>query len=99
MHAAMERPLSEAAIRTGNEIFAPDQPRQPHDALGHQFRMLDNVGGMADHAGDENAVRRQLGGFPYPPFMLVTGVSALNDISADFHAQNEVDDIFERHVG
>src|SRR5215472_9500271 len=28
---------------------------QPDDALGNEFRVLDDIGGMADHAGDETA--------------------------------------------
>ena len=72
---------------------------EPHDALGDEFRMLDHVGGVADDAGDEHFVLRQLDVFPDPPFVLVARIGAFDDEGADIHAEDEIDDVFERHVG
>src|SRR5207249_6304743 len=37
-------PGAEAAIRPGDDVLAADQPRVAADALGHQVRVLDEVG-------------------------------------------------------
>src|SRR5690349_9171047 len=99
MDSAMERPLGKAAIGSGNEIFTSDESRQPHDPFGDEFGMFDHIGGMADDARNEQAVRWQLGRFPHPPFMFMARIGALDDIGPDLHAQNQIDDVFERNVG
>src|SRR5215469_17569662 len=98
MDAAMERPLGEAAIGSGQEIFPPDQPGKPHDAFSHQFGMFDNVGGMADHARKEQSTGWQFCAFPDPPLMFVPRIGAFDDIGANLHAQYEVDNVAERYV-
>src|SRR6202040_664925 len=95
---AVKRPLGKAAIGSGKKIFASDQPRGTHDPLGDELRMFDYIGGMTDDAGNEQPVRRQFSRFPHPPFMFVTRIGALDDISADLHTQNEIDDVLERYV-
>jgi hypothetical protein len=45
---------TQSAIGAGHDILAPDESRKALNALGHEFRMLDNAGGMAHHAGDED---------------------------------------------
>ena len=88
----------ETAIGAGNDVVAPDQAGQPHDAFGNQFRMLDDVGGVADHAGNEHFALGQLGLFPHPPFVLVARIGAFDHQRADIEPQNNVDDVLERHV-
>jgi hypothetical protein len=44
---------AEAAIRTRNEVFPADNLRIAHDAIGHDLRMLDDIGGVADDARNE----------------------------------------------
>src|SRR5215471_17035580 len=41
---------AKAAIRAGDDVFAADDLGVAHDAIGDDLRMLDDVGGMADHA-------------------------------------------------
>ena len=77
----------------------PTSLAQPHDALGDQFGMLDHIGGVADDAGNEHLALRQLDVFPHLPFMLVARIGAFDDIGADFHAEDEIDDVLQRHVG
>src|SRR5260221_13022187 len=50
MHPAVKRALGETAIGACHHILAPEQPGEAHDALGDQLGMLDDVGGVADHA-------------------------------------------------
>src|SRR6516162_4945174 len=54
MDATRERALREAAIGAAHDVFATDDLGQPDDALGNELRVLDDVGGMADHAGNQN---------------------------------------------
>ena len=77
----------------------PTSLRQPHDALGDQLRMLDDIGGVADDAGNEHLARRQFRALPHAPFVLVARIGAFDDEGADLHAEDEIDDVLERHVG
>ena len=63
---------AEAAIGAGDHVFAARHLGEAADAVGHQFGMLDYVGGVADDAGDEDFPLRQLGVLPDPPFMFAT---------------------------
>ena len=98
MDPAVKWALGKPAIGPGDDVLAPDQSRQPHDALGHQFRVLDHVGGVADDAGNEHPARWQFGSFPHPPFVLVARIGSFDDKCADFHAEDEIDDVLERNV-
>src|ERR1700730_17337058 len=52
------RTLRETAIRTGDDVLAADKRCEANDSLGNELRMLDDVGGVADHAGDQHLIRR-----------------------------------------
>jgi hypothetical protein len=45
MHAA-----AEAAVGAGDDIFSPDDFSKHYDAIGEQFRVLDEIGGVAGDA-------------------------------------------------
>ena len=96
MDPAIEWPLGKAAISPCYQIFAPHQPCKTHDALRDQSRMLDHIRGVTDDARDQRAARWQLGGFPDTPFVLVARIGDFD--SADLHAQDDIDNILERHV-
>src|SRR5262245_56579700 len=49
VNAPVERALREAAVGARHDPVAPDELRQAHDALRYELRMLDYVGGVADH--------------------------------------------------
>ena len=55
MHALRKRRLGEAAIGAAHDILLTDDLGKPDNALRHQFRMFDNVGGVADDAGMAHA--------------------------------------------
>ena len=71
VHAAIERPLRETAIRTGNHILASDKSGQPDDAFGDQFGMLDHVGRVADDARNEDLSGPKLCVLPQLPLVLM----------------------------
>jgi len=87
MHALGKRALGESAIGAAEHIVAADDLGQPDQALGDQLRVLDNVGGVADDAGDEFATGRQLDVLPDRPFVLVARVGLLDAVMADLHLQ------------
>src|ERR1051326_2201304 len=50
MPTRVERALREAAVGAAHHVFAAEHAGEPPDPLGHEFRMLDDVGRVADHA-------------------------------------------------
>ena len=98
MHPLRERALGEAAIGAAHHVLAADDFGQPHDPLGHQLRMLDDVGGVADDAGDQLLAGRQLDALPHRPFVLVARIGLLDAVGADLHLQQQIDDVLQRHV-
>ena len=60
MDAARERALREAAIGAADHVVAPDDPGKPYDALGDEFWMLDDIGGVTDHPRDQDLARSEL---------------------------------------
>ena len=58
MDAPVERALGETAIGAGNKILPSDQAPKAHDPLGDELGMLDDIGGMADDAWNEQTARR-----------------------------------------
>ena len=55
-----------------------------HDALGDQFRMLDEVRSRIDHARDDRLAVRQLDVLPDLPLVAVTRIGAGNDTASGF---------------
>ena len=51
---------ADAAIGAGQHVLAPDELRIAHEALGDEIGMLDEIGAMADDAGNERRALRQL---------------------------------------
>ena len=42
---------AKAAVRAGDNVFAADHRGETRDALGHEFRVLNQIGRVADDAG------------------------------------------------
>src|ERR1700759_36127 len=74
MHAAVERPLSKAAVGPGNDILAPDELGVADDAFAHELRVLDHIGGMADDTRHQDLARRQFDVLPDAPFVLMAWI-------------------------
>src|SRR5215831_6716058 len=67
----------EAAVASGHHPLAPDDLRVAHEALRHQLRVLDEVGGGVEHAGDDNLVVGQTHLAEHHPLVLMPAVGAL----------------------
>src|SRR6266849_7544868 len=74
MNAAIEGALRKAAVGARHHVLAPQEIGEAQDALGDKLGVLDHIGDVADHAGDQHLARRQFHVPPYLPFMLVAGV-------------------------
>jgi hypothetical protein len=44
---------AETAVGAGDNVFSADDVGESDDAIRYQFRVLDEVGGMADDTGDQ----------------------------------------------
>ena len=95
----MADPCAKPAIGAGQHILAPDEARVAHEALGDEIGVLDEIGAMADDAGDEGRAVGQLQILEDPPFVLVTRVGGLNRIAPGIDPENEVNDVLEREIG
>src|SRR3954447_25566599 len=93
MHALRKRRLGKAAIGAAHDILLTDDLGKPDDALGHQFRMFDNIGGVADDAGNQHLAGRELDRSPDHPFVLMARIGGLELIGAHVHLQHEIDDV------
>src|SRR4029453_3177748 len=74
--------LRKAAIGPAHDVLASDDVGEPHDALGHEFGMLDDIGRVADDARDQHLAWRQLDRSPDHPFVLVARIGGLELIGA-----------------
>ncbi len=94
----MADPRADPAIGAGEHVFAADQPGIAHQPLGDEIGMLDEIGAMADDAGDQGGARRQFRLLEDAPLMLVAGIGGLDGEAARLHAKDQVDDVTERDV-
>ncbi len=95
----MERALGESAVGARHQVLAAEQLAEAHQPLGHQLRVLDDVGSVADHPRHQDFPWRQLDALPDAPLVLVARVGALDEIGAGADFQDQVDDVLQRHVG
>jgi hypothetical protein len=65
--APVERPLREAAIRSGEHALAPDELAVADDGLGDELGMFHHIGGVTDDARDQRLACRQLHLLPHFP--------------------------------
>jgi hypothetical protein len=60
VHGAEAREGAEAAVRAGHHPVLAEDLGEPLEALAHEVRVLDEVGGRVHHAGNEDLVVRHL---------------------------------------
>ena len=86
-----------AAVGSGDDVFASDQFRKPQDPFGDQFRVLHQVGGVADHARYEDLPLGELDLLEDMIFVLVPRIRRFERIGAGVDLQNDVDDVLQVH--
>ena len=92
-------PAAEAAIGAGDDVLAPYHPGEVEDAVGDDLRVLDDVGGVADDARDQDFSVGQLDVSPDFPLVLVPDVAGLDRVSANANLKQDVDDVPEWQIG
>ena len=83
-------PAAEAAIGAGDDVLAPYHPGEVEDAVGDDLGVLDDVGGVADDARDEDFSVGQLDVSPDFPLVLVPDVAGLDRVSANANLKQDV---------
>ena len=91
-------PAAEAAIGAGDDVLAADDLGIAQDAVGDELRVLDEVGGVADHTRHQHLARRQFRLLPYPPLVLVPHIGSLERLSLRLHVEDQIDDVLERQI-
>src|SRR6478735_6638417 len=89
---------AETAIGAGHHILRPHQFGEAADPLRHQFRVLDAVGRVRNHAGNEDLALRQLHVLPDRIFVLVPCIRRLDQIALRPYPQHQVDQLVEFDV-
>src|SRR5688572_20325322 len=87
----------ETAVGAGDDVLAADELGEAHDPFGDQFRVLYQVGGVADHARYENFPGGKLYTLEDMVFVFVARVRRLERVGAGVDFQNDVDDVLEVH--
>src|SRR5467141_2319245 len=64
------RAAAETTVAAGDDVLAPNAPRETRDALRHDLRMLDDVGRVRHHARDQYLACRQLHAVPHGVLVL-----------------------------
>src|ERR1700732_1815970 len=73
----MPDPGAEPAIGAGQDILAADEIGITPQPTGNEGGVLDEIGAMADNAGDQRRPLGELDVFEHAPFVLVTRVRGL----------------------
>ena len=71
-------PPAEAAIGAGDHVLATGDPGEIEDAVGDDLGMLDDIGGVADDARDQDLALGQFDVPPNLPLVLVTDIAGLD---------------------
>src|ERR1700686_4101270 len=98
MHFAGRGEAGHDAIGAAADVFAPDRLGEAADALGDQFRVLDDVRGMGDDPGDDRLALGQPHLGPDLPLVLVARVGGLEGIGAGVDPQHDVNEVPQLHV-
>ncbi len=92
-------PAAQPAVRASDHVLPAHRLGEPGDPVGDEFRVLDHVGGVADHARDDDLARRELDVLPHLPLVLVPRVARLEHVGAGVDGQHHVHDVPHRQVG
>src|SRR5205814_6987031 len=98
VHTARSDVNAEAAVDTGHDVVAADEPRIPLDALRDELGMLDVVGLAFDHARYQHLALRHFDRLEHHPLVAVARVRRLELDGVRLGLPHDVDDLLERHV-
>src|SRR2546425_8762461 len=87
-----------STIGAGDHVLAPDDSRVPDDPLGDQRGVLDQVGRVADDAGNEDFAVGRPELLEDVVLVLVPRVGRLEGIGARVDLVDDVDDVLQFHI-
>src|SRR5215467_3887659 len=90
---------AQAAVGARYDIFATDDVGEGENAIRHQFRVLDEIGGVADNAGDEDLSGGQPDIAPDLVFMFVTDIAGFDQVRLRINPEHDIDDIAQGNIG
>lgn len=91
--------MGESAIGARYHIFLAHNVGVIHDAVSHQLRVFDVIGGVGDNARYQHLIVGQLNVPPELPFVLVAWVGGFYGVSSGIHPENQVHHILQGNVG
>jgi len=83
---------TQAAVGAGDDVFLADDFSERDEAVGDQFRVLDEIGGVADDAGDQDFSGGQFHVAPDFVFMFVADVAGFDQVGLGVDSEHDVDD-------
>src|SRR5215469_9959558 len=89
---------AESAVGTRYDVLGAEPVGVAGDALGDQFRVLDQVRGVRDDAGNQDLAVRQLDVLPQVVLVLVPRVGRFNQVGTGLDLEHDVHDVRERDV-
>src|SRR5262245_50715431 len=92
-------PSAQTAISPSDNILATDNIGEGQDAVRYQLGVLDDIGCVAHHAGNENLARRQLDVPPDFVFVFVAHVAGFDQVRLRVNTEHNVDDVAQRKIG
>jgi len=60
---------AQAAVGAGDDVFAADKFGERNDAIGSQFRVFDEIGGVADNTRNQDLSGEEFHVAPYQTFI------------------------------
>src|SRR5205823_8741999 len=90
---------AQAAVGAGDDVFSADEFSERDDAIGYQFRVLDEVGGVADNTRNQDLPGGEFHIAPDFEFMFVADVAGFDQVRLGVDTEHDVDDVAQRKIG
>src|ERR1700722_3514736 len=90
---------AKSAIGRSDDTLATHAFRETDNALGDQFRMFHDVGGVTDHARQNDLAFRKLDVLPHVPLVLMAHIAGFERIGLALNSQHDIDDVAHRNIG
>ena len=84
---------AQAAVGAGDDVFTADDFGKRDDAIGHQFWVLDEIGGVADNTRNQDLPGGEFHVAPDFEFMFVTDVAGFDQVRLSVDMEHDVDDV------
>src|SRR4029434_8346262 len=90
---------AETAVGAGDNVFSADDFSEREDAIGYQFRMLDEIGGVSDDTRNQDLSGGEFHVAPNFVFMFVADVAGFDQVRLGIDLEHDIDDVAQRKIG